>query len=262
MRKYRAVMSAAIILQFAAVVGLRAETAESARFNATGVEVSAAGSDAAFASDLESAQDLLRKLAKERRLNEAERSKYLSTGVSKAKAFYAEAHKTLMPHAREMMRKMNDPDGMIAEGRRLAAENPSSWQAYDYIASGQMRKMNIDESMASFEKAINFAPAQQKDWYRNMLATCYRVKKSPEKAFRLYEGIIEANDNWMAVKSAYLGASMMLIGSNDAKAADYFDKGMTASTPGEREALLKSGICGKFSGSPNLPSSCSKGEAL
>lgn len=259
MRKNRAVISAVIILQFAAVLGLRAATVESAP---AALEVSVDGSDAAFASDLESAQDLLRKLAKERKLNETERSKYISKGVSKAKAFYAEAHKTLMPHAREMMRKMSDPDGMIAEGKRMAVENPSSWQAYDYIASGQMRKMNIDESMANFEKAITFAPEQQKDWYRNMLATCYRVKKSPEKAFSLYEGIIAANDNWMAVKSAYLSASMMLIGSDDAKAADYFDKGMTASTPGEREALLKSGICGKFSGGPNQPSSCSKGGAL
>lgn len=262
MRKNRAVISAAIILQFAAVVGLRAETAESARFNAVAVDVAVDGSNAAFASDLESAQNLLRRLAKERRLNETERSRYIFKGVLKAKAFYAEAHKTLIPHAREMMRKMNDPEGMIAEGQRMAAENPSSWQAYDYIASGQLRKMNINEAMANFEKAITFAPEQQRDWYRNMLATCYRVKKSPEKAFRLYEDIIEANDNWMAVKSAYLGASMMLIGSNDAKAADYFDKGITASTPGEREALLKSGICGKFSGSPNRPSSCSKSSAL
>lgn len=259
MQKNRIVISAAIILQFIAVVGLRAAAPGSAP---TVLDVSADGSDAAFASDLESAQDLLRKLAKERSLNDAESAKYVSKGVSKAKAFYAEAHKTLMPHAREMMRKMNDPEGMIAEGQRMAAKDPSSWQAYDYIASGQLRKMNIDESMANYEKAITFAPEQQRDWYRNMLATCYRVKKNPEKAFQLYEEIIEANDNWMAVKSAYLGASMMLIGSNDSKAADYFDKGMTASTQGEREALLKSGICGKFNGSPKLPATCSKGNAL
>lgn len=218
--------------------------------------------DAAFAEDLRGAQELLKGLSRERHMPPAQSREYMAREVERARKFFAFANKDLFPHTRSMMRKMQDPDGMIAAGLEMIEKNPSSWQGYDFLATGNFRKMKIDEAMAGFEKAVQAAPDMQKDWYRYMLATCHRMKENPEKAFETYERIIAANENWIAVKNSYLGASTMLLSRNMAKAAEYFDKGMTLCTPEERAGLLKAGVCDRFSGSPKLPATCSKGNAL
>lgn len=212
--------------------------------------------DAAFAADLKAAEDLLRGLSHERKMTPVQSREYMAQQVERAKLFFDFAKKDLIPHTVSMMKKMQNPDGMIAEGRAMVEKNPASWQGHDYVASGYFRKLKVDEAMKSFEQALEHAPELQKDWYRYMLANCNRMKEGPEQAFALYERIIAANTNWLAVKSSYLGASMMLLGKDMAKASDYFDKGMTLCLPAEREALLQSGVCERFSGMKKGPAAC------
>lgn len=250
-------MIGAFLATFLAAAGLAAAAPGAPAVQFRGAPAPAVGADAAFEADLQAAEGLFRGLARERRLKRAEEEVFLAKGREKVRAFYATAHKSLLFHSRNMMSKMSDPAALVEEGRRLAEEDPASWQAQDYMATGSLAKGNVEEAMAGYLKAIELAPAQQKDWYRNMLATCHRMKNEPEKALALYEQVIASGDNWMALKSAYLSAGIMLIPGAPDKAAYYFDNGMTASTPGERKALLESGICGKFNGR-HLPQSCPK----
>ncbi|MDO8805755.1 MAG: hypothetical protein Q7R35_15150 [Elusimicrobiota bacterium] len=215
-------------------------------------------SDGAFASDLKGAEDLLRELSRERKLTPGLSGEYMARELERAKKFFAFAKSTLIPHGFALRQKMSDPDGLIAEGKLMVEKNSASWQGYDYLASGSLIKRDVDGAKDNYEKALAAAPDFQKDWYRYMLAACYNVKKDPEKALALYEGIIEKNDNWLAVKNSYLGASMMLLGRDNGKAVSYFDKGFSLYAPGEQAALLKTSLCDKFRDLEKGPEACGK----
>jgi tetratricopeptide (TPR) repeat protein len=187
----------------------------------------------------------------------AQSGEYLAREVERAKKFFAFAKSTLIPHSTQLAQKMRDPDGLIKEGRQMVENAPGSWQGYDYMGSGHMMKRDLDVALENFDKALAAAPDMQKDWYRYMMATCYNAKKDSAKALALYDRIIAANDNWIAVKNSYIRASMMLIGRDNGKAADYFDKGMLLASRAERDAFYAAGVCGKFQGAEKGPEACS-----
>lgn len=218
--------------------------------------------ESAFASDLKAAEDLLKGLSHERHMTPRQSGEYIAREMEKARKFYDFAKTTAIPHSADLRSRMKDPDGLIAEGGRMVEKDPQSWQGYDYVASGHYLKKDVDGAMENFEKAMKSAPGMQKDWYGYMLAGCYSYKKDNARALELYEGIIARSDNWVAVKSSYLGASRMLVSQDEAKAASYFDKGMTLCTPGERAALYKAGACDKFKGLKTVPEACAAGAGM
>ena len=212
--------------------------------------------DFAFASDLKAAEDLLKGLSHERKLPPGQTSEYVAREMEKARKFYAFARTTLMPHSLSMMSMMKDPGAMAAEGGKMVAADPSSWRGYDFLASGSLLQRDFDGAMANYQKALSFAPDFQKDWYRYMIAACHIAKKEDGKALEFYEGVIGRNENWLAVKSSYISASMTLLGKDDRKAASYFDKGFSLYTQGEQAVILKTGICDKFKGLEKGPEVC------
>lgn len=215
-------------------------------------------SDGAFASDLKGAEELLKGLSHERKMNPEQSGRYMAKEMEKARKFFEFAKTTLAPHGLSIKSLMKDPDGMIAKGKELVEKDAASWQGYDYLASGSMLKRDLAGAKGNFEKALAAAPDFQKDWYRYMLAACYNMEKDPKKALELYEGIIEKNDNWLAVKSSYLGASIMLLGKDDKKAVAYFDKGFSLYTPEERVVLRRTSLCDKFRNLEKGPEACVK----
>ncbi|HBB67765.1 MAG TPA: hypothetical protein DCZ93_10815 [Elusimicrobia bacterium] len=216
--------------------------------------------DSAFASDLKAAEDLLRGLSHERKMTPKQSSEYMAKEMERTRKYLAFAKSTLVPHSMSIIKKMKDPDGLIGEGKAMVEKDAASWQGYDYVASGSLLKKDMDGAMTNFQKAHAAAPEFQKDWYQYMLASCYSGKKEPAKALELYEGVIERNDNWLAVKSSYMGASMLLLGKDNAKAVAYFDKGFSLYTPGEQAVLLKTSLCGKFKGLEKGPQACVKAD--
>lgn len=212
--------------------------------------------DSAFASDLKAAEDLLRGLSHERKMNPKQSVEYIAGQMARARKFYEFAKSTLIPHSVEMSKMMKNPDEMIAKGKEMTEADRDSWQGYDYLASGTMLKKDYSGAREYFKKARAAAPDSQKDWYSYMLAACDIGLKDQEKALKTYEGIIARNDNWLAVKSSYMGASMLMAGKGDPKAAAYFDKGFSLYSPGEQAMLLKAGICGKFKGLAAGPEAC------
>lgn len=246
-------------LFLSAPVALLADVSSTDNTNKTSAAVNAAvenNSDEVFAADLRAVEDLLKGRSRDKGEETAGSGGYLIEELESAKRFFDFAKKELLPHTAAMMGKMQNPDGMISHGQKLLSEEPGSWQGYDFMASGHFRKLEVDEAMKGFEKAIESAPALQKDWYRFMLATCYRMKEDQERAYNIYERIIAAKDNWIAVKSSYLGAGMVLLHLGDDKNADYIDKGIMLSTPDERASLLAAGVCKRFAGAKKLPSAC------
>lgn len=218
--------------------------------------------DGAFASDLKGAEELLKGLSHERKMTPQQSGEYMAREMERAKKFYAFAKTTLIPHSMSLVGKMKNPDGMIAEGKLMVEKAPDSWQGYDFMATGSLLKRDVDAAKENYEKALKASPDMQKDWYRYMLAACYSAKSDTAKALALYEGIIAANGNWLAVKSSYLGASMLLLGRDNATSSAYFDKGFTLLTPGEQTVLMKSGICDKFRDLEKAPEACSKTNKL
>jgi len=214
--------------------------------------------DSAFTSDLKAAEDLLKGLSHERKLTPKQSGEYMAREMEKARKFYDFAKTTLIPHSMSLVKKMKDPDGMLAEGKAMVAQDPASWQGYDFVASGSLLKQDVDGAKENYEKALAAAPDFQKDWYRYMLAACYSAKKDPAKAIELYERIIARNENWIAVKNAYVAASLTLLGKDDGKAAAYFDRGFSLYTPGEQAMLLKAGLCDKFRNLEKGPEVCGK----
>lgn len=212
--------------------------------------------DSAFASDLKAAEDLLKGLSHERKIPSKQTSEYVAREMEKARKFYAFARTTLLPHSLSMMGMMKDPEGMVAEGKRMLEADPSSWRGYDFVASGSLLKRDTAAAMENFEKALAAAPDFQKDWYRFMLAACHISKKEDGKALEYYEGVIERNENWLAVKNSYLSASLTLLGKDNGKAASYFDKGFSLYSQGEQAVILKTGICDKFKGLKKGPEVC------
>jgi len=209
-----------------------------------------------FATELSAVEDLLKKLARERKTTGARFAEYTVEDMECAGKFFEFAKKELLPHTAALTRSSRDPEGMIVSGQEMVKQAPHSWQGYDFIATGHFSKLNVDEAMKGFKKAIELAPDMQKDWYRYMLAACYRMKENQEEAYDIYERIIAAKKNWIAVKNSYLGASMLLLLRGDGRAADYFDKGIILSTPDERKALFATGVCGRFAGSNRVPLAC------
>lgn len=241
------------------------------RVSAEGVKVERAGSkpsavsvnadnnsDGAFASDLKGVEDLLKALSRERKMTPAQSGEYVAREMERTRKFFAFAKSTLIPHGLALRQKMKDPDGLIADGKLMVEKDSGSWQGYDYLASGSLLKRDADGALKNYEKALAAAPALQKDWYSYMLAACYNAKQDPEKAMKLYEEIIEKNDNWLAVKNSYLGASMMLLGKDNLKAVAYFDKGFSLYSPGEQAALRKTSLCDKFRNLERGPEACGK----
>lgn len=212
--------------------------------------------DGAFNSDLKAVEDYLKKASIEKKMTQRQSRAYTAQGMKKATKHLAFVKNTLVPHSLTMMQKMKDPDGMIADGRRMVDKDASSWQGYDYLATGAVLKQDLGDAMQNYGNAVKHAPEMQKDWYRYMQAGIFAQKKDQAKALEFYQDIIARDDNWLAVKSSYLGASMILIGRDDHEAVSYFDKGMTLSTPEERAALYKSGICNKFRSVRQGPEAC------
>ena len=212
--------------------------------------------DSAFAADLKAAEDLLKGLSRERKMTVVQRGEYVAKEMERARKFFAFAKDTLTPHGLAIMKMMNNPDGMLAEGRGMVEADPSSWRGYDYQASGSMLKKDMDGAMVNFEKALAFAPEFQKDWYRYMMGACLTMKKDEGKALEYYEGVITRNENWLAVKGSYLAASMTLLGKNDAKASAYFEKGFSLHSREEQGVILKTGVCDKFRGLEKGPEVC------
>ncbi|OGR65883.1 MAG: hypothetical protein A2X31_00855 [Elusimicrobia bacterium GWB2_63_22] len=215
-------------------------------------------SDSAFASDLKGAQDLLNGLSHERKLPPKQSAEYIAKEMERAREFFKYAKSTLAPHSLALVKMMKDPEGMTAKGKEMVEKDPASWQGYDYLATGTMLKQDAPGAIGYFEKALAAAPDFQKDWYRYMLAACYNAQKEPAKALETYEGIIVRNDNWFAVKNSYIGASMMLLGKDDAKAVAYFDKGFLLYTPGEQAVLKRGKLCGKFKSLEKGPAACAQ----
>lgn len=213
-------------------------------------------SDSAFAADLSAAEELLRGLSHEKKMTPRQSGEYMAREMEKARKFFEFARATLVPHSMSIMKNMKNPDGLIAEGRSMVSADPSSWRGYDYLASGSLLKRDMDAALSNFEKAAASAPEFQKDWYRYMMGSCYIAKKEEGKALEYYEGVIKNNENWLAVKGAYLAAGMTLLGKDDGKAASYFDKGFLLHTPGEQAVILKTGICDKFRGLEKGPEAC------
>ena len=212
-------------------------------------------SDAAFASDLRSAEEFLRRISREKKMDPAQFDKYKTKEIGRARQYYRWAAAEAVPHSRAMAQKMKAPDELMAEGRRLVAADPASWKGYDYLATGSLLKDDVAGAKENFEKALAVAPEFQQDWFRYMLAGCHNISKDTGQALELYDGVIDRNDNWVAVKSAYITASLILIGRDDDKAARYFDRGMSLRNPAERKALLGTGTCAKFKAG-KLPEFC------
>lgn len=211
--------------------------------------------DDAFAADLGAAEELLKRIARQRVFKPKQADAYVSHEMEKVMRFNTFS-KTLMPHSFALIRRITDPDALLKDGRSMVARDPASWEGYDFLASGKLLKKDVDGAMENYELALKYAPDLQKDWYRYMLAGCYSAKNNPGKALELHDGVIARNENWVAIKSAYISASMMLINDNPAKAVDYFDKGMLLSTPGEKEVLYKAGVCDKFRNLEKEPEIC------
>jgi tetratricopeptide (TPR) repeat protein len=213
--------------------------------------------DGAFAEDLRAVEDMLRNFSYDRGMSGEEARVRMEESVRKAKEFFAFAREKVLPHTAALAAGMKDPAGMIEKGRQMTEADPASWQGYDFMATGSLLVDDPSSAMRNFEKAYAAAPEAQKDWYRYMIAGCHNASKSPEKAMAIYEEVIARNRNWTAVKSAYVSASITLLGRDNAKAAEYFDKGLALYTPAERTAMLGSGVCGKFKGLAPQPETCS-----
>lgn len=212
--------------------------------------------DSAFASDLKAAEDLLRGLSHERKMTSKQSGEYIAAQMARARKYYEFAMTTLIPHAMEMSKMMKTPDEMTARGKAMTEADKDSWQGYDYLASGAMLKKDYSGARGSYAKARAAAPEFQKDWYTYMLAACDIGLKDQEKALKTYEEVIARNDNWLAVKSSYMSASILLAGKGDPKAAAYFDKGFFLYSQSEQAMLLKAGICDKFKGLAVGPGAC------
>jgi len=212
--------------------------------------------ESAFASDLSAVQDLLKGISRERKMTPGQSKEYIAKEMEKARKFSEFAKTTLIPHSLEITKKMKEPDTLLAEGKAMVEKDGSSWQGYDYMASGSVLKNDLDGAMANFKKAAKYAPDLQKDWYNYMLGACYAGKKDDKKALGYYERVISRNDNWMAVKGAYLAASMTLVGKDPEKSVAYFDKGYSLHTQSEQAVLLKAGVCSKFQGLAKGPEAC------
>jgi len=212
--------------------------------------------DSAFASDLKAAEDLLSGLSHERKMNPKQSAEYIAGQMDRARKYYEFVSTTLIPHAVEMSKMMRTPDEMTARGKAMTEADKDSWQGYDYLASGSILKKDYSGARRSYEKAMAAAPEFQKDWYNYMLAACDIGLKDQEKALKTYEAIIARNDNWLAVKSSYMGASFLLAGKRDQKAVSYFDKGYSLYSAAEQAMLLKAGVCGKFKDLAAGPGAC------
>lgn len=212
--------------------------------------------DAAFASDLKAAEDLLRGLSHERKMTPKQSGEYIAAQMARTLKYYEFARTTLIPHSVEMSKMLKAPDEMIARGKEMTEADKDSWQGYDYLAAGSMLKKDYGGAREYYEKARASAPEFQKDWYNYMLAACDIGLKDQAKALRTYDEIITRNDNWLAVKSSYMGASMLMAAKGEQKAAAYFDKGFSLYSPAEQAMLLKAGVCDKFKGLAAGPEAC------
>lgn len=214
------------------------------------------GGDAAFAENLKAVEELLKNFSYDRGMPEENARAYMEEEMRKAHDFFVFAKETVLPHTMALAAGMKDPAGMVNKGRRMTEADPSSWQGYDFMATGSLLLDDPASAMESFEKARAAAPEAQKDWYRYMVAGCHNARKSPDKAMEMYEEVISMNRNWTAVKNAYVSASMTLLGRDNTKAAGYFDKGFSLYTPEEKKAILEAGVCGKFKGLTPQPETC------
>jgi tetratricopeptide (TPR) repeat protein len=218
--------------------------------------VADSSSDSAFASDLQSAEEFLRRISREKKMDLPQYNKYKAAEIEKARQFYRWSVAEVVPHARTLAKKLRAPDELIAEGRRMVEADPASWKGYDFIAMGSLVKNDVQAAKESFERALGAAPGFQKDWYRYMLAGCQNILKDTDAALELYDGILSRNENWVAVKSAYITSSLILLGRDNDKAALNFDRGMSLHNADEKKALLGTGVCDKFKAVRKTPESC------
>ncbi|KAF0125526.1 MAG: hypothetical protein FD189_484 [Elusimicrobia bacterium] len=212
--------------------------------------------DDVFTDELRAVEGLLKGFSYDRGMSSEESRAHMEEQVRKAREFFSFAKETVLPHTTALAAGMKDPAGMIARGRRMTEANPSSWQGYDFVATGSLLVDDPASALENFEKARAAAPEAQKDWYRYMAAGCHNAMKAPDKAMEIYEEVIAGNRNWIAVKSAYISASVTLIGRDERKAAGYFDKGLSLHTPDERAGMLAAGICDNFRKLSPQPESC------
>lgn len=213
-------------------------------------------SDSAFVSDLQSAEEFLRRLSRERKMDQPQLDKFKAAEMEKARQFSRWSVAEVVPHARAMAQKMRAPDELIAEGRSMVEADPASWKGYDFVGMGSLVKSDVQTAKESFERALEKAPGFQKDWYRYMLAGCLNIQKDPAAALELYDGILSRNENWVAVKSAYITSSLILIARDNDKAARNFDMGMSLHNSDEKKTLLGTGVCDKFKAAGKIPEFC------
>lgn len=215
-----------------------------------------ANGDEVFAEELRAVEGLLKGFSYDRGMSSEESRAQMDEQVRRAREFFAFARKTVLPHTEALAAGMRDPGGMISRGRRMTEADASSWQGYDFVATGSLLVNDPASALENFEKAYGAAPEAQKDWYRYMVAGCHNAMKSPDKAMEIYDEVISGNRNWIAVKSAYISASVTLVGRDDPKAARYFDKGLSLHTSEEKAGMMRAGVCDIFKKSSSRPESC------
>jgi len=209
--------------------------------------------DNSYATDLKAAEELLKGISHQRAMTPKQSDKYVNKEMQKVVRYNAFS-KDMIPHSMELVKKMKDPEGMLADGNKMVKEDPKSWEGYDFIASHYFMKKELDKAIENYLLARKYAPELQKDWYNYMLAGCYRAKKDSDRALKIYDEVISRNENWVAIKNAYFAASLMLIGKDNAKAVTYFDNGMLLCSQGEKASLTR--MCTKFSGLEKKPAGC------
>lgn len=210
-------------------------------------------SDNAYATDLKAAEDLLKGISHQRAMNPKQTDKYVAREMQKVVRYNAFS-KDMIPHSMDIVKKMKDPEGMMTDGNKMVKEDPKSWEGYDFIASSYFMKRDLDKAIENYKLARKYAPELQKDWYNYMLAGCYRAKKDPEAALKIYDEVISRNENWVAIKNSYFAASLMLIGKDNGRAVTYFENGLILCSEGEKASLAR--MCVKFSGLEKKPSVC------
>ncbi len=217
----------------------------------TAVEVD--NSDNAFATDLNTAESLLRSMARQKIMSQKQSDVFVAKEMQKVIKFNAFSSQ-MMAHSTELIKKMSNPDGMIADGRGMVERDSASWKGYDYLASGSFMKQDVEKAIENYTLAQKYAPDLQKDWYKFMLGGCERARGDQTAALKLFDEVIAGNENWIAIKNAYLTASLMLIGKDNDKAVDYFEKGGKLCYPGEKAGLSR--LCAKFSSLQKKPEAC------
>lgn len=167
--------------------------------------------DSAFVEDLARVKAVSKQKAKDRGVAPQAADSYVSEQLEKYNRFNKFAKETFASHSKAIAAGRREPEKLLAAGEAKLAADKNSWEGHDFVATAKLFKRDIKGAAESYAKALETSPVEARGWYQYMLGVTSQMNNNQDQALEWMDKAIKDNNNWVAVKSAYLNKAAICV---------------------------------------------------